>query len=338
MNNKNKFLKVAALLCIAVSVAFGQNGDNLTRKEFEFYNKWLLLGTSLDMIAKNYLQGGIYYEVYKDFSAINRIMDENTQLTQMENLRQRIENKCRNNNSPQCADVNQYFTAYRFFVANLETAWNEYKEQQRVQAEQQRKQAEAQRAYEKQQAKEAAEREAEWERERAEQERIAAIAAEQKRLQDSIAEEQRRLQVEQWRLQVEQQRIEIWKERIENADWENVKLKTSYGKLIKFEKGKAFPDISESYEIDGKKVIIEKGKNEFVCYINNKKVFTWEVNGKNIVKKGIPSNDLFVLGYGVFDADDGEIKSPLKRRIILWSIIGGIGFITLYILGIPFGL
>ncbi|MDR0305031.1 MAG: hypothetical protein LBH98_09755 [Chitinispirillales bacterium] len=157
------------------------------------------------------------------------------------------------------------------------------------------------------------------------------IATEQKKVQDSVYQSQEQIRQEEHsesktvsqaenkiirnNVATEQTRIAedksktAWAQRVKNANGGDLAFRTAEGKIIKFESGKPFPDVSESQEKRSKKVIFEKDDKKYICYINNRKVYVWEVNGSGVIKNKWYSTDAFdlvkpeydYLGYEIFD-------------------------------------
>jgi len=151
----------------------------------------------------------------------------------------------------------------------------------------------------------------------------ARIAAEQRRIQDSIAAIQRAERAEQARIQARMQEFEQmreeWYERIERAKGWDLLFRTADGKIVKFQERKPFPIPEGTYEIYGKKVTFKKKGRDIVCSINGIDVYAWVVGSGNKVSSryynlNYNGNYLFILGFGIFDVDANKFP-PLITSV-----------------------
>jgi hypothetical protein len=108
-----------------------EHGSNLTRQQFDKYYKFDLLHITLYLIAYDgiFSPSIKYKDVAQNFDAIQRIYNKNTQMTEMEKELNRITNLCRNGNTPQCVDANQWLNEYRKGIAatKMDSEWSKYK-------------------------------------------------------------------------------------------------------------------------------------------------------------------------------------------------------------------
>jgi hypothetical protein len=109
--------------------ATGGGGWEPGLNQAEFYKKYQYnnLFALLSQFAKDYApESGDYAYIYRDFEAIKRISNEDTQLTQMINLRQRIAEQCNNNNNPKCASIKEFLDVYKKCMEIIDSEWNSY--------------------------------------------------------------------------------------------------------------------------------------------------------------------------------------------------------------------
>ncbi|MDR0305103.1 MAG: TonB family protein [Chitinispirillales bacterium] len=93
---------------------------NLNRQQFEWEYKNSALSKLLGDLSDDYI------DINRDFAAIRRLSNEQTQMTQMEQLKQKLANNCANSNSPQCAEIKEKIADYNKCMAKISSEWESY--------------------------------------------------------------------------------------------------------------------------------------------------------------------------------------------------------------------
>ena len=174
----------------------GSRFMNMNRQEFDKHYRHSMLGLTIQALAEN------YRDIRQDFQAAQRIRNFDSRITAFDKIRQDLESRCRNQNTPQCIEARERFTEYRAAMGEAATMWGYYraavariKRDEKEKAEREAAaQAERARAAEARSEREAAERA----RREREQQRQDSIRVEQARL-DSVRAEQERIAREESR-------------------------------------------------------------------------------------------------------------------------------------------